>query len=368
MDYTAYFFCFLTIYFFFKSIETDKKIYYIFSGISSFLSFFSRIFAIFPLLSIISFIFFFEKKKKFKKMLLVIIPFLILFIPFIFTFYYVKGIEISKSIIKEAREITDVRYDLLMLFFYFYTYTIQTYGLGIIVFILAFFCLYNEIKIKKITRVNLFFLLWLFFAYIILTYFQNVRYISYLLMPLIFIVGYYFSKIKLKYIILFFIAFVIIVAWNSYNEIKTYQKFIQTEKEISKYLFESGGNVGLLSDDPIYSSVFIYYISTFDINKTVTVYRPCFFYNFLNQSKDVLINEMSANKIKIILITRNSKDYKIIENIKEYVDFEKSFYAGNFTFDVYSVRLKDVTQKKCNYICVTGFYLCTDLSSPFDVK
>lgn len=368
IDYTAFFFCFLAIYLFLKYMRNNEKVYFIYLGIISFLCFFARNFAVFPLLSILSFIVFFRKKERIKKILLIIVPFSILFIPFMFFYIKIGGLGASQSLLKQTEEMPWVQYNLLAPFFYFYNYTIETYGLGIIVFLVAFFYLYKEIKIRKNITRDLFFILWFIFAYIILTYLQNPRYVAYLLMPLIFVTGYYFSKIKLKYTIPFFIIFIIIVGWNSYQDIKTYQKFTNLEKKISKYLYDRGGNIGLLSDDPIYSSVFIYYISSFDTNKTLSVYRPCFFYHFLNKSKDVLVNEMTKNKIKNILVTENSSDYKIIESIKEYIDFNTSFQTDNFTFDVYSVRLENQTQEQCNYICSTNYYLCTNYTSPLEIK
>lgn len=367
MDYTAYFFGFLSIFLFLKAMETERKKYYVLSGIASFLVFFSRIFAVFPLLAMVSFVLLFGKKGRIKKLLLVVIPFMVLFVPFAFLYERIGGLEVNQFIIKEAEQMPWVQYNLLAPFYYFFSYGTQTYGLGIIVFLFAFFCLHREIKAGKNMDRNLFFVLWFTFAYIILTYFQNTRYVSYLLMPLIFPAGYYFSRIKIRYAAPFFMILLVIVGWNSYQEAVSTQGFAHAEKEISAYLFSKGGNIGILSEEPVFSSVFIYYMSSSDLNKTVSVYRPCFFYNFLNTSREALVEEMGANGIRNILVARESKGYELLKSIEGRASLEKTFYANNYTFDVYSFKPTVNATKLCNYICVTGYYLCTNSSSPYDL-
>jgi hypothetical protein len=366
MDFTAYFFGFLTMYLFIKSLNTQKTYYYISSGISSFLFFFSRIFAIFPIIAMPAYILLFEKKNKLKKILITVIPFLLLFVPFMLFYQKIGGLEIGSIIIKEAEQVPWARYDLLTPFYYFYYFTIQTYGIGIAVFIAAFLYLYRSVKLKENMKASIFFILLAIIAYLVVTYFMNPRYVSYLLMPLIFPAAYYFSKIKLVYLVIFIIALSIISGWNSYTDVLESRPFISTEKVISKYLYDHGGNVGLTSEEPVYSSAFIFYISTLDANKTDIVYRPCFFTDFINKSEGALINEMSKNGIASVLAVRDSKNYWIVDRIRENLTLDQTFYAGNYTFEIYSTNFKSGQQQICNYICVTGYYLCTNHTSPFD--
>jgi len=367
VDYSSYFCCFLIIFLFLKALETKKDLYFVLTGVSCFLAFFSRIFAVFPLLSVVAYLALFEKTKKLRSILLVSVPFLLLTAPFLLFYSSVGGLEAGRIVLTEAESLPWTDYGPAAAVFYFIEYAEHTYGVGLAIFAAAAAYLYGLFKRKSFDKENVFLLLWFCSAYLIITYLQNPRYVSYILMPVIFWSSRLFAKLKPAYLVIFLVAFSFAPFFNAYYEVSERGGLAPAGKEISGYLFERGGNIGLLSDEPMPSSVFIYYVSVLDVNKTVFVYRPCFFDSFSNSSEGSLLGEMGKNGITSVVVVRG-KETAAFGAIKQAAQLEKSFNAGNYTFDVYSVKAAGETKQKCNYVCAAGKYFCTDLSSPYDVK
>jgi hypothetical protein len=201
--------------------------------------------------------------------------------------------------------------------------------------------------------------IWFFYSTPILCWLQNPRYVTYFLLPCFFTLPYYWKKWRGLFLMLIMI-FLVIFLVQGLNSLAKNRGFKELQAKISLYAASKGSRIGILSEEPIFSSIYMYWIATNDGNKSYTVWRPCFFVEMENFTREV-----EENGIEVIIATKPHKNYPIVNDIKG-MKLERVFKWKGQDIEVFT--LKHAKKKKsCNYICVTRYYICTNLDSPFQV-
>jgi len=225
-------------------------------------------------------------------------------------------------------------------------------------FFVAFSIVYSGIyylyKLYR-NRKDILFLLWFIIPLIILIYLRNVdpRF-AFILMP-IYSMSCGFTLVNLekwltsdskKNVFVIFIIMILILQLI-YNFLINYQETLYPIDEMMK-LTKGEGNILILSDSPVYSSVYIFYGIINNVQGNII--RPCTLDKH-NISKDFL----KEWGVKYIIDQENN----LTENMVKKMDL-KNIWSQEV--DEHVLRLLeteiDVKPYNCNYICVLGNMVC----------
>ncbi len=367
MDWAAYLLCFSGIAAYLWAFSRDgpaaerwQRRYgrYSVASVIAFLALMSRIFAVFPIAAMLLHSAMYGGKPRVRRLLALSIPFVLLAVPALFAFNYFGGLDASISVAAEASNAPWSVGGLLAPFFYAWIYPLETFGIGITVLAAAFLSVRKCPENPKYA----FLLLWLAVSYVSLTPFQNHRYASFVLMPVVLLAANWFGSLEgtRKLLVpLLLAALLAIPLFSSYSEAVAGSGQRAAELAIASYISGSGGNIGILDENPVFSSVYIWYASASDPGKVRSVYRPCFF-----GEKDVL-ERMRSTGITTLIATRGGTNYGLVRNLTAGgpVLVED---AGGSVIEVYEIP-GAARSENCNFICLTGGYVCSDRSSPYDL-
>ena len=139
-DYASYFWSFLAIFLFLKGIKNNNSIYLASSGVSSALTFLSRYQSLVIVFTLMIYYLLSKDnlKIKLKGVILIFVPFLILVLPYVLVFLKLEGLSISKIIVSAysgGGGLPKV-FSFAYFFYYFYAYLIQTFFVGLLLFLL----------------------------------------------------------------------------------------------------------------------------------------------------------------------------------------------------------------------------------------
>jgi len=299
------------------------------------LAFLSKFFSVFlPFIILIDS--FFSKRKFFKYILISLILSLILISPYIFLYAKFKLYKFALKVASTPFRSRWVYFDVFTNFGIF---------IGFFVIISTIWFLYNNRRDSLI-------LTWFFLPSIILLISSHcdIRF-AYILMPIFaiscgFLVKNIYSNKKWKNALLFVVIALLIFQLIS-NIFINYSRFVYPAEEIIKSLGQ--GNALILSEDPVYSSVYIFYGQ---------------------------VNNVSGNFIRPCLLEKNNLDHDFLEEwgIKYLIDQndtidKKTELSLNLSLTLikeskkYRIRVFETDVKKevnCNYICRLEGKICKD--------
>jgi hypothetical protein len=224
---------------------------------------------------------------------------------------------------------------------------------------LGFFVIFSLIYFFYKNRKKYIFFIWFFIPLAVLVYLKNSdpRY-AFILMPIYAMsCGFTFIELKkslksrLKKYILIGLVSCLIILQLVYNIYANLQKEYYPVDEIMKSI-KKDGNVLLLSDDPVYSSIFIFYGR---INKVPgNIIRPCVF------SKSNLTSDFLQEwGIKYIIDQKNILNKTFIKELNLSIDLEKKVDKTSLTlFEVQG----EVNKIDCNFVCIFLGKVCKNES------
>jgi hypothetical protein len=361
IDWAAYLMCFASIGAYITALNRRDLRWYAAASVLAYFALLSRIFAVFPIVSMLLHAVIWGPRPRAPRLLALAIPFAILAVPTFLAFNYFGGLEASKFVAAEAAEAPWSIGGPLAPFYYIWIYPLETFGLGLLVIAAAALSLRGRIE-----QIDLFLLIWLAISYVALTPFQNPRYVVFILMPVILLAARWFAtlpKARWPLVSLLVIALLLIPVWNTYTEVTSGSSQLAAERQLATFINENPGNIGILSEEPIFSSVYIWYASASDPEKLHSVYRPCFFSTFQGVN---MTNETAANGLSTLVATRGGTNYQVLGQLVSGPP-ALSIEVGNETIEVYKIEVTKPAQI-CNMICLTNQYLCTNLSSPYELS
>lgn len=354
-DFAVYFWLFLSVYMFSLAMEKRRYRYFAIAGILSALAFLSKQMGGFVVIffSLILFISKMDKGEKLKYITIILSFFFMFLLPYLVILYKVGGFEINKMVaigyaIKAGQPLSPLEpylwlyylfqmkspvFWLFMLGFLFYIYKKKPRWRFILLWFIVFYICLSIIPHKIFRFYNFFFLpTYITAGYLLISIEKKIRYMSCILLFLYFVFSFLIFLPTIKY--------------------------FPTEMVID-YIYKNipnGGNVALLSDDdPLFSSVVMWHLRKMDENRTISVYRPCLFFN---KTRSEIIDIIENNNIYFIIYLKDS-ERKEIENIMNKLNLEFELEYDKWTAQVF--RYRDFTLKEkplCNYICLTKQKIC----------
>ncbi len=364
IDFSSWFFIFATLWVYLEAGKTGKRRYYLLTGLFAFLATMGQRPAIILLPAI--FIYSFFIKKTYMKSLLMLIPFLMLLIPYGLVLWKTGGLAINISVVDTAGaqqgEPTLFTIDNWIWYLAKFTELSGPFALAAFGSLLYYFR-------KKEPHWKLL-LVWLAVFWVGLSIPQNKepRFYQWLFLPAYFAFSFYAVKLIGKYklkIILPTAALIAVYLFYSYSFISAevgYNHIPEAEKFMQQNLT---GNIAVLSEEgKTYSSEFIFLTAAADEKKERFVYRPC---AFLNRTSEEMMQTIRDNNIQYaVFLNKGGESYlggDTLNKIKSGLNYEKSF--GNV--DVYSVKnFSPKDGQICNYICLTQQKICVDSTGIFD--
>ncbi len=361
IDFSSWLFIFATLLAYFKAEKTGKLKYCLLTGFLAFLAAMGQRPAIILLPMI--FIYGFFVRKEFRKNLLMLLPFILLMIPYGIVLWKTGGLAISYSVVETAGAQQGEPSLLTIGNWIWYLEKFAGLSGPFAVFALGALLYYFY---KKETHWK-FLLVWLAVFWVGLGIPQNKepRFYQWLFLPAYFAFSYYAVKLSGKYklkaalpiaalaAVYLFYSYSFVSADIGYNHIPDAEKFMQQNLT---------GNIAVLSEEgKTYSSEFIFLTAAADAKKEKFVYRPC---AFLNKTADGIMRIIRDNNIQYIAFLKSGDSSYFsggnLEEISGILDYEKTF--GNI--DVYSVKNFSFQQRRiCNYVCLTGQEICTSRAS-----
>ena len=305
------------------------------------LSFLVKFYSIFlPIIILIDS--FLKDKKFFKKIVISLILSGLIVSPYVFLYYKTNLYKMTfgKSLYEYSSNL--VYFDVFLNFGIF---------LGLFVSISTAYFFYKN-------RKHYLFFIWLFIPLIVLLFLGNKspRY-AFILMPIYAMAcGFTLSKIKewsasKKRNLLIIIIIVLLVLQMSYNVYENSKDVIYPVDEVMKPI-KKEGNILILSEDPVYSSIFTFYGR---INQVPgNIIRPCFFWKN-NLTKESL-NDWD---IRYIIDQENNISDELINSLNLQNLWEKT--TENKTFRLFET-MGNISKVDCNFICVFNDKVCKDQS------
>ncbi len=361
IDFSSWLFIFATLLIYLKAEETGKLKYYLLTGFLAFLATMGQRPAIILLPTI--FVYSFFVKKEFKKSLIMVLPFMLLMIPYGLVLWKTGGLAINLSVVETAgaQQGEPALFTLYNWIWYLAKFVELSGPFALFAFGALFYYFY-----KKWPRWK-FLLIWLAVFWIGLSIPQNKepRFYQWLFLPAYFAFSFYavnlIGRYKLKallpiaalIVVYLFYSYAFISAEVGYNHIPEAEKFMQQNLT---------GNIAVLSEEgKTYSSEFIFLTAASDARKEKFVYRPC---AFLNKSAEEIEQIIKDNNIQYaVFLNKGDGSYlggDMLDKIRNGLNYEKTF--GNI--DVYSVKNFSFQKKEiCNYICLTQQKICTNNTS-----
>jgi len=279
---------------------------------------------------------FFSKRKFFKYVLISLILSLILISPYMFL--YVK-FKLYKFTLKVAMNPFLSRWNYLDIF--------TNFGIlmGLIVVGSTIWFLYNN-------RKNLFILTWFLIpavVFLISTH-SSIRF-AYILMPIFalscgFLVKNIYRTKKWKKALLF-VVITFLGLQLLFDIFANYYDFVYPVEEITKSLDQ--GNVLILSEEPVYSSVYIFYGQVY--NKSNIFIRPC-----LLDKNNLTHTFLEEWGVKYLVDQNNMIDEKLETGLNLRLSAIKE--SKDYKIRVFETDVK--REVNCNYICRLEGKICKD--------
>jgi|GEM_PF-3008306 len=365
IDFSSWFFIFAALLAYFKAEKSGKLKYYLLTGFLAFLAAMGQRPAIILLPAI--FVYSFFIKKNFKKSLLMLVPFLLLMIPYGLVLWKTGGLAIQILVVETAgaQQGEPSLFTLYNWVWYLAKFVELSGPFALFAFGALLYYFYRKETHWK------FLLVWLAVFWIGLSVPQNKepRFYQWLFLPAYFAFSFYaiklIEKYKLKVVLpsaalialylLYSVSF--ISADMNYNHISDAEKFMQQNLT---------GNIAVLSEEgKTYSSEFIFLTAASDAGKEKFVFRPC---AFLNKTPEEMTQIIKDNNIQYIVFLKGGDISYFatadINDIKSNLNYERTF--GNI--NVYSVKNFSFRQGQiCNYVCQLQQKICTNGRSPFDL-
>lgn len=364
IDFSSWVFIFATLWIYFKAEKSGKLKYYLLTGLFAFLATMGQRPAIILLPAIFFYSFF--VKREFKKSLMMVLPFLLLMIPYGLVLWKTGGLAINISVVETAGAqqgepalFTTDNWIWYLAKFFELSGPFALFAFGALIY---FF--YKKAPHWK------FLLVWLAVFWIGLSVPQNKepRFYQWLFLPAYFAFSFYAIRLVERYrlkailpiaaliALYLFYSFSFVSSDMNYNHISDAEKFMRQNL---------AGNIAVLSEEgKTYSSEFIFLTAASDPLKERFVFRPC---AFLNRSSDEMMQAISDNNVQYAAFLKSGDKSYIgadINKINDNLIYEKTF--GNI--DVYSVKNFALREgQTCNYICLTGQKICVNNTSPFDL-
>jgi hypothetical protein len=313
------------------------------------LSFLTKFYSIFiPIIILLdSFIY---DKKFFKKIFISLILSFLIVSPYAYLYYRFQMYKLAIEKATTLWENSLVYFDIFRNFGVF----------------LSFFVVFSLICFFYKNRKNYIFFIWFFIPLAILISLKNAdpRY-AFILMPIYSIAcGFTFielikmfrSKLKKSALILFILSLIILqLIYNTYLSYPSNNSFVYSQgpkypvDEIMKSV-KNDGNVLVLSEKPVYSSVFMFYGRTNKISGNVI--RPCVFtLTKTNLTKDFL----HAWGVKYIIDQENILNESLIKLLNLNDTLEKR--VGNTSLRLFEVQ-EEIKKIDCNFVCILLGKVC----------
>lgn len=353
-DNLTFFLVLVSTYLFYLAIKSGRMKHFMLAGFSAFLLVLSRNFAVFMILAMIIFILLYENKKISKTVSCLgsfALPLLLLAPVYMNPLF----LEASSAVLDEARImpwIADMSpFSIDFWAFYPANLAMQTLGAGLVIAAFGLLHIYKE----KEPRIR-FLAILLLVSFIVLLNFPHPRYGTYLMIPLSICAAIFLSKRKLLHAIPLIIILIVASGIHVYGEYESSGNKLEQGQVISEFIYGKGGNIALLSDEPVYSSVYIYYIASWDHAKDVYVFRPC---NFMFDNETLFMEKIKEKGIKSVVVNRGNIGERFISGING-IELEKEFAFGNETVAVYNVPGFTSKQVSCTMICVMGREVCAN--------
>ena len=340
MEFTAFFFILVSLYFYQKAWKTHKYSHYILTSITVFLAIISKRPA-FLLVFVYSLHILY--RKKWRKLIFFLIP-LLLLVPYLLILERINGFEISSIIhSKYAFYVIDWEYPFKFPF----------------LFVLFFLFFYHNYK--KMGEKEKLFVLWffIFFIGILFLSFKEKSYV-YFLIPVFMVSGNYLYKIKKRWLCIFLVGyfilslFITVRDWRNYPQIEkiSYEIYSNLPKEANVAMFSESSNR--------YSSAFMFHLGSLDKDKNLFFYRPCKFYN---KTREEILDLIEKNNVYHIIAIPGKVGYENVNKIED-----KLRLVEDGPIELYEVKEFIPKQKEyCNYVCLTEEKICTEYKNPFSV-
>lgn len=364
MDFSVFFWLLLSVYTFIRAMREKKRKFFFLTGVFVFLSALSKqmggIVIFFFSLIILSKILFKKEQRKqnLKFIIVLILSFSLLLLPYLFILNKVGGFEISKIIAIDFASYHGEPTSLLdpMFWLYYFSYLMNLKSINSFIFLPLFlfsliFYAYNKNRYWK--KILLFFLV--FYIGISLIPNKEPRFSQYFLLPTFLTLGYYLNKTKRSLVLLFLISYIIVTLYVFSLMINYYPV-----ESVANYIYENiseNGNVALFSDDePLHSSSVMWHLSQLDKDRIVRVYRRC---AFDNKNREQIFEFLKNNNINFIVYSRWSNNDHI-EKIKENLTLVHTINSNDLVTEIYTLDnfRYDPDNKTCNYICLTRQTIC----------
>jgi len=364
IDFSSWLFIFAALLAYFKAEKSGKMKYYLLTGVLAFLAAMGQRPAIILLPAI--FVYSFFIKKNFKKSLLMLVPFILLMVPYGLVLWKTGGLAINLYVVKTAgaQQGEPPIFTAYNWIWYLSKFVELSGPFALFVFGALLYYFYRKEPHWK------FLLVWLAVFWVGLSIPQNKepRFYQWLFLPAYFAFSFYAIKLIEKYrlkialpiaalmALYLLYSFSFVSGEIGYNHISEAQKFMQQNL---------AGNIAVLSEEgKTYSSEFIFLTAASDPLKEKFVYRPCAFLNKSAEETKVIISDNNIQHVAFLKSGDKSYISADIGGINSILTYEKTF--GNI--EVYSVKNFSFRQKQvCNYVCLTGQKICTNSTSPFDL-
>ena len=274
-----------------------------------------------------------EKAKYAAKLLL---PFLMVVIPYLFALNAVGGIEINRLVATVYAPAQGEPTNMLSPEFWLYYIYAPQGGFLFYLPVLLMFAFYILSK-QKHSKEMLAFSIFLYFALSAITN-KEIRFVQLFMIPAYLASGNILQKKSKPFLVAALCVYII----------ASMAAFLPSIKPYTIGDFPTNGNIALLSDDePLYSSVVMWQLAS--RGKDVQVFRPC----ALGDDPVLFFEE---NGVKTVVYSTWTSD-KSIEKIRDKLRLMS--YFGEPKTEVYEF-LGNVKShaKKCNYICLTGKKVC----------
>ena len=340
-EFTTVFFILCSLFFFLKSLKSNRWRDYLLVSFFIFLSVLSKqpggITAVVYFVLLIA-------EKRFKQAFVLLAFTALLLLPYAALIIGINGLQLGETIYtRYAFESMDWGFFIafpfmLFLFFAFFVYLYK-----------------SKDKNKKMLGTWFF----VFFIGIMLISFKS-RYFIYFIIPTLIVAGEMLSKINFKLILVFMVLYTTL-SLNMVLPTVYYYPVEGLAKEIYGKA-PSGSGVAMLteSDYPFYSSALIFHLSALDGGKSLFFYRSC---TFSGKSGQEIIDFFNKNNVYFVFASADAAGYEEIGKIRGAV----TNVAGVDGLYVYSNFKYSEKNEFCNFVCLTNEPICTAYKTPYEV-
>jgi len=370
IDIALIFFFTITGFFYVQWLTNKKKDkqYFILGILSGALGLITKwqFLIMFPILFLYTLL---EHRRKFTKLLLAFFLTTLIACPYLYVSYKIGAF--SLQVFHTSQVVYRRETDLPWTEFGAWTFHAESLFLKQFLFPLSLFIVLSFLfYIWKGKKHKKFFLVWVLVFYLFFVYIpdKEVRFT----MPYLQIFSIIFSIVFFGFIkhykryskLLCSLLIILIIAQFCYSFINL-RRLKEPIDDMISDIFEPGANIAIgVRSHNVYDSVFAFKLAKYDRDFRVRLFRPC----------ELSIDALKQNGIKYIIITKPKGDANqlseilpeyIQENIDSFETFrEYEFDEENFLVLVYKEYRP--SERRCNYICLTEEWVCSNFTVPVD--